>query len=101
MWSRKVVLMGNNTPWVAAHTLVPQECLHGKLAQIQRLQTKPLGAFLFSHANLVRAKLDVTSVAGGWGRCSLFLLDWQPVLVAEFFLPALLTGNPALTTVSS
>ena len=38
-------------------------------------------------------RLDVVSTVGGWGRCSLFLLDWQPILVAEFFLPALVSSN--------
>jgi len=94
MWSRKVVLTGNDTPWVVAHTLVPQRSLGGKLAQIKKLQTKPLGAFLFNQPNLLRGRLDVVSTSEGWGRCSLFLLDWQPILVAEFFLPALIRSNP-------
>ncbi|MBT8146690.1 MAG: chorismate lyase [Gammaproteobacteria bacterium] len=93
MWSRKVVLQGKGIPWVIAHTLVPQESLRGKLAQVKKLETKPLGAFLFSHSNLCRGKLDIVSTAAGWGRCSLFLLDWQPILVAEFFLPALISRN--------
>ena len=94
MWSRKVVLVGYGAPWVVAHTLVPQESLRGKLAQVKKLQTKPLGAFLFNHPGLYRGRLDIASTAEGWGRCSLFVLDWHPILVAEFFLPELIRSNP-------
>jgi chorismate--pyruvate lyase len=92
-WSRKVVLTGNAVPWVVAHTLVPQQSLHGRLSQVKRLQTKPLGAFLFRQPNLRRAALDIVKTDSGWGRCSLFEFEHHPILVAEFFLPALIYGN--------
>jgi len=94
MWSRKVVLLGNGTPWVLAHTLVPQVSLMSKLGQVKTLKTKPLGAFLFSHPELRRSSLDVTPVGDGWGRCSVFELFLHPILVAEFFLPTLIYSNP-------
>jgi len=90
MWSRKVVLQGCGTPWVLAHTLVPQESLTGRLGQVKTLQTKPLGAFLFSHPGLQRDSLDIAPSIDGWGRCSLFKLDNRPILVAEFFLTTLI-----------
>jgi chorismate--pyruvate lyase len=93
-WSRKVVLTGNTEPWVVAHTLVPQQSLGGRLSQVKRLQTKPLGAFLFRQSGLRRAGLDIVETDLGWGRCSLFEFDRHPILVAEFFLPALIYGNP-------
>jgi chorismate--pyruvate lyase len=94
MWSRKVILKGHDTPWVLAHTLVPQVSLMGKLGAVRKLRNQPLGAFLFSHPGLRRSRLDITHGNDSWGRCSLFELDWRPILVAEFFLPELVCGNP-------
>ena len=90
MWSRKVILKGTDTPWVLAHTLVPQLSLQSPLGQVKKLRNRPLGAFLFSHPGLHRSRLDIAPVTDGWGRCSLFELNLRPILVAEFFLPALL-----------
>jgi chorismate lyase len=90
MWSRQVVLKGNGTPWVAAHSLIPTSSLRGSLRQLSKLQSRPLGAFLFRHPSLVRDKLEIARVGDGWGRRSVFYLYDKPLLVAEFFLPALL-----------
>ena len=90
-WSRKVVLVGNNTPWVLAHTLIPEFSLTGPLKRLLELNEKPLGEYLFSHPDLIRSGIDITPIAGGtWGRRSLFYLFEKPVMVAEFFLPAIL-----------
>ena len=92
MWSRKVVLCGHQRPWVTAHTLVPQESLNSPLSRIKNLRSKPLGAFLFSHAALQRIQLDIVRWDKGWGRCSLFVLFDKPILVAEFFNPELIAA---------
>ena len=90
-WSRKVILKGNNIPWVMAHTLVPEHSLFSPLKQVLELNTKPLGEYLFSHPDLIRTELDITPFRNDcWGRRSLFYLYKKPVMVAEFFLPALL-----------
>lgn len=90
-WSRKVVLLGDNTPWVMAHTLVPEHSLCSPLKQVLDLNAKPLGEYLFSHPELIRTGLDITPYRGDcWARRSLFFLHSKPVMVAEFFLPALL-----------
>ncbi|NQV71435.1 MAG: chorismate lyase [Pseudohongiella sp.] len=90
-WSRKVILMGNNRPWVMAHTLVPEHSLFSPLKQVLELNTKPLGEYLFSHPDLIRTGMDITSYGVNcWARRSLFFLFCKPVMVAEFFLPALL-----------
>jgi len=90
-WSRKVVLVGDNTPWVLAHTLIPEFSLTGPLKRVLELNAKPLGEYLFSHSDLVRSGIDITPIAGdSWGRRSLFYLFEKPVMVAEFFLPAIL-----------
>jgi len=90
-WSRKVVLVGDNTPWVLAHTLIPEFSLTGPLKRVLELNEKPLGEYLFSHPDLIRSGIELTPIAGGsWGRRSLFYLFEKPVMVAEFFLPAIL-----------
>ena len=90
-WSRKVVLVGNNTPWVLAHTLIPEFSLAGPLKRVLELNEKPLGEYLFSHPDLIRSGIDITPIAGdSWGRRSLFYLFEKPIMVAEFFLPAIL-----------
>ncbi len=101
MWSRKVILSGNDLPWVLAHTLVPQVSLMSPLGQVKNLRNKPLGAFLFSHPGLSRSRLDIAPVGEFWGRCSLFELYLRPILVAEFFLPALLDSHPLLSPVAT
>jgi len=90
MWSRKVVLIGLNTPWVTAHSLVPAASLHGPLQRISKLQNKPLGEFLFRHPLLQRRHFEIARAGDGWGRRSVFYLYGKPLLVAEFFLPAIL-----------
>ena len=90
-WSRKVVLVGDNTPWVLAHTLIPEFSLTGPLKSVLELNEKPLGEYLFSHPDLIRSSIDITPIAGdSWGRRSLFYLFEKPIMVAEFFLPAIL-----------
>ena len=90
-WSRKVVLVGDNTPWVLAHTLIPEFSLTGPLKRVLELNEKPLGEYLFSHPDLIRSGIDIAPIAGdSWGRRSLFYLFEKPIMVAEFFLPAIL-----------
>lgn len=90
-WSRKVQLIGDNQPWVMAHTLIPAHSLLSPLKEVQELNEKPLGEYLFSHPDLVRSGMDISRFAeDSWGRRSLFYLFAKPVMVAEFFLPELL-----------
>lgn len=91
-WSRKVILHGRNEPWVAAHTLIPEHSFFSPLRDLLVLNERPLGEYLFSHPELLRAEMDFAPLAddGTWGRRSLFFLHRKPVMVAEFFLPALL-----------
>jgi len=90
-WSRKVVLVGRDTPWVLAHTLIPEFSLISPLKQVLELNRKPLGEYLFNHPDLIRSGIDITPMPDeSWGRRSLFYLYKKPIMVAEFFLPALL-----------
>jgi chorismate--pyruvate lyase len=89
-WSRKVLLFGKEQAWVAAHTLIPEHSLYSPLRELLELNTRPLGEYLFSHPELLRAEMDFAPLDGAWGRRSLFFLHRKPIMVAEFFLPALL-----------
>ncbi len=90
-WSRKVVLVGNDKPWVLAHTLIPKYSLDSPLASVLELNEKPLGEYLFSHPDLIRSGMDITCFgSNSWGRRSLFYLFEKPIMVAEFFLPSIL-----------
>lgn len=90
MWSRKVVLLGRGQPWVTAHTLVPASSLRGSLRRLRYLDEQPLGQFLFRQPSLRRGQLELAPTGEGWGRRSLFYVEGKPLLVAEFFLPALI-----------
>ena len=75
--------------------LGPLGTLTGRNQQLRRLGTRPLGAFLFRDPGLRRDEVRVVRDASGhWGRRSRFLLRGRPLLVAEYFLPALLNSAP-------
>jgi len=93
MWSRKVLLLCDDVPWVAAHSLIPISSMRAELKRLRRLENKPLGEFLFRDPQLRRYQLEISRVDSVWGRRSLFYLHGKPLLVAEFFLPALLADE--------
>lgn len=90
MWTRQVVLWGHGEPWVVAHTLVPVSSLRGSLRRLTVLGDTPLGAFLFNQRKVRRGSMEIARPRDGIpGRRSLFHVEQRPLLVAEFFLPAL------------
>lgn len=93
MWSRKVLLICGDIPWVYAHSLIPVSSLTGPLKQLRKLRDRPLGEFLFRDYRLKRQQLEVTHLDDVTGRRSLFYLHGKPLLVAEFYLPALLKAD--------
>ncbi len=95
MWSRRVLLQCGDVPWVAAHSLIPVSSMQGPLKRLRTLNDRPLGEFLFRHPLLRRDQLELTHTGAVWGRRSLFHLFDRPLLVAEFFLPALLEVDSA------
>jgi len=100
---REVELLCHNEPWVYARSVFPQTTLTGRLRSLKKLDTRPLGALLFSEPSMRRSHFEVaalnypdltnyfTSESNhfAWGRRSLFFIDEKPILVAEIFLPAL------------
>jgi len=64
--------------------------MEGPLKRLRRLNERPLGEFLFRDPYLLRSQLEIVREGEIWGRRSLFISHHHPLLVAEFFLPALL-----------
>lgn len=97
---REVVLYGNNQPWVFARSLLPLSSLTGRLRQLRKISSKPLGAFLFKQPDLIRSPLIVAKFTPAdriipkslqqeqplWGRGSVFYVRGKPLLVSEVFL---------------
>lgn len=107
---REVRLLCGETPWVFARTVIPVRTLRGPQRRLAHLGAKPLGAALFADPHLRRGEVEVTRIGPGeklfehavgasavaaavWGRRSLFWLRGKPLLVSEFFLPALLGSH--------
>ena len=81
--------------------------MSGKHRRLRCLGDRPLGAYLFSNPGLIRSEQQIARItrtdplfefatSGSereceqiWGRRSLFTIDEKPLLVSEFFLPAL------------
>jgi chorismate--pyruvate lyase len=109
---RQVQLRCAEIPWVCARTVIPHSTLTGPRRRLARLGNRSLGAVLFADPTLARgevevARLDASSrlfalVTSGlpkrpaelWGRRSLFRLGGRPLLVSEFFLPAIPVFRP-------
>jgi chorismate--pyruvate lyase len=98
---REVILLGCDTPWVFARSVIPLSTLTGRLRSLSKLDNRPLGALLFQDPNLQRSNMEVARISSQhrylppslkashqecWGRRSKFLLDNKPLLVSEVFL---------------
>ena len=104
---RQVELLCNNTPWVCARTIIPRTTLSGPLRKLAHLQSQSLGAILFASPTMQRDEVEITNIASTskthrllarsgaklpetlWGRRSVFHVFDRPLLVCEFFLPAM------------
>jgi chorismate--pyruvate lyase len=90
---REVELLCHNQVWVCARSIIPHSTLTGRLRQFKNIGTKPLGALLFKHPNMIRGALEVTSLQQinshqrHWARRSVFYLDGKGILVTEVFMP--------------
>jgi len=104
---RQVQLICKGEPWVYARSVIPARTMSGAGRQLSKLGSRPLGAFLFARDGVVREPMEIACVhpnemiyddatAGAgvkqqavWGRRSVFRLEQKPLLVSEFFLPAI------------
>ncbi len=102
---REVILSGAGVPWVFARSVIPLQTLTGRLRRLRHLDSRPLGALLFSDPTMSREPLQwacidfdsqslspqVASLTQpAWGRRSVFKLSAKPLLVCEVFLPSFL-----------
>ncbi len=108
VWSRDVFLHADDRPVVFAHSACRLESLDGAWQSLRGLGTRPLGAVLFSHPEVMRLPLHYNALGKGhplyrlaaralddaparmWARRSLFYLHNEPLLVTEVFLPDIL-----------
>ncbi len=100
---RQVRLCCGRACWVYARTVIPFSTLKGRQRIYANLGTRPLGAMLFTDRTMQRDQVMVTCLAGSqlpaglglelddtvWGRRSVFRVGGKPLLVSEYFLPAL------------
>jgi len=91
-WIREVYLYCYDEPWVYARSVIPPKSLQGELGFLRKLKNAALGALLFKDPHLQRGSFQVDLIEDSghiiYGRRSLFKLYGQPLLVAEYFLPA-------------
>lgn len=100
---REVELCCGPRPLVVARTIIPLASLRGRQQRLAGLGRRPLGALLFADRSarrepyqIARLTLRQAGIAQPppvavpvWGRRAVFRLGGAPLLVSEFFLPAL------------
>lgn len=101
---REVQLRCDGEAWVYAHTLIPVTTFRGRLQRLNFQGGRSLGATLFADPTLRRGPVQIRRTdageipgAGGapvWGRRTLFRAAGLPLLVSEYFLPALFERAP-------
>ncbi len=108
---RTVLLKAGDLPLVYARTVIPVDTLRGSRRRYANLGERPLGAMLFADRSMRRGAVQISRLgsrecewlcreyqvdlrdAGVWGRRSVFRVSQRPLLVSEYFLPALLAGR--------
>ncbi|MFT6028906.1 MAG: chorismate--pyruvate lyase [Oleiphilaceae bacterium] len=90
---REVSLLCGGVIWVKARSIIPLRTLTGAEQQLARLGERPLGAFLFKSKTMKRGPLQIASFRNNKNknisaRRSIFFLQDKPILVSEFFMPA-------------
>jgi chorismate--pyruvate lyase len=103
---REVLLHSNGAPLVLARTVLPLATIRIARRNLSHLGNRPLGEVLFAYPDLQRRQRQLSCAAPNiwsaplqtvesmekpvWGRRTVYAIHNQPLLVAEFFLPALL-----------
>jgi chorismate--pyruvate lyase len=99
---REVALHVGDQPAVFARSVFPLSCLTGRLSHLRRLQSKSLGAILFTCPGMHRSPFELSNMSGecdylpvhlqqapsAWGRRSRFSVSGKSLMVSEVFLEA-------------
>jgi len=104
---REVLLHAGDTPLILARTILPEKTIKIAKRNLSHLGTRPLGEVIFAYPNLERRQLQISYFAKKywsprlseqtelpdniWGRRTVYVIQNQPLLVSEFFLPAALS----------
>lgn len=100
---REVLLYCGDEAVVYARTVIPRSTLSGAQRCYANLGSRPLGAMLFADRSMRRGEVEVSRLSpedglceklrchdeAVWGRRSVFYVGGKPLLVSEFFLPAI------------
>lgn len=104
---RQVYLLCGNTVVVYARSLIPVLALHDRFASLDKLGEQPLGEKIFSDPQLERGQIEWVLINAAnpiyhtvtrhlvdkpthiSGRRSLFYGAKKPILISEYFLPAI------------
>jgi chorismate--pyruvate lyase len=92
-WVREVCLLGDDTPWVLARTIIPMATLTGRGRRLRHLGRQPLGAYLFSNTQWQRGLFETglcqreSPDQPRAARRSRFFSGDKTLLVGEYFLP--------------
>jgi len=88
---REVYLCVDNIPVVFARSILPTSSCTGINRDLLQVGNKPLGDVLFKNGQAPILLRQVTEIPRiGFGRRTLYQLRGHPILITEFFLPALL-----------
>ncbi len=100
---RQVLLCAGDRPLVYARTVIPSTTIQGAQRRYANMGNRPLGAMLFADRTMCREAVQVAILPAKhaanhyvktdepvWGRRSVFRVTGKPILVCEYFLPALL-----------
>ncbi|MBV1883506.1 MAG: chorismate lyase [Pseudomonadales bacterium] len=101
---REVVLMCFGEPWVFARSVIPRTTMVGSTQHLRGMGSRPLGAELFKDPSLRRKVVDIAKISAkdislikhhetAWARRSLFTVGGKGLLVAEIFLPEVLSSR--------
>jgi chorismate--pyruvate lyase len=88
---REVYLCVDSIPVVFARSILPTSSCAGINRDLLQVGNKPLGDVLFKNGQAPILLRQVTEIPRiGFGRRTLYQLRGHPILITEFFLPALL-----------
>jgi len=101
-WVREVYLLGYGRPWIFARSVAAQTALATSDFSLSQLGNRSLGEMLFCEQDFIRGSIELcrypalllpeeVRANNLWGRRSCFQRGTLSVLVAEIWLPELLT----------